>query len=131
MIKFILLSLLFVFSVGCRQRSRDRIEVLQNTRIESASLVGPNLSSHEKVLDFEKLRLLFSTMRPNHEVEGAFTQSSRYSIRVRASGNIADIEAFISGDEIVFRLDGTEYRGGNASKFLDAYKSLVESGLAN
>lgn len=127
MIKFVAIGVFCLLHVGCARKDADPIWVLQNTRIQSATLRGPGTDGSVDVPDLSKLHDLLDCLTASNEVANPPTGLPRYNIRIWAAGNMADIDIGRTGSELFFRLDGVNYSGGSSQCFARNWDSILNS----
>jgi hypothetical protein len=124
-----ILAILGAYWWMTRMETHDPIDVLEITRIESASLRGPGIDGQQD-LAATQARALLRSLCPHEVSEEAEFGWPVYYIDIFAAGNHASIAITLSENHIVFRLDGIQYAGGDPKQFSDLFTDMIRTTIS-
>ncbi|ELP30121.1 hypothetical protein RBSWK_05950 [Rhodopirellula baltica SWK14] len=116
--------MLFVgcFNLEPQPLTDQRIAIISNTRIQSASVTYPDGTEHTFAPDdYEQFRTLLRTLAPIETVsdDSGLPAAPDYRLMLFAAGNIANIDVHVDDtDQLIYTLDGFQYCGGQAGRFV-------------
>ncbi|EMI45756.1 hypothetical protein RRSWK_01647 [Rhodopirellula sp. SWK7] len=111
------------FNLGPQPFDNQRIAIVSNTRIQSASVSYPDgVELTISPDDYEAFRTLFRTLAPIDRVTEppGLPGLPDYELTLFAAGNVANIDIMVDDSKLIWTLDGFQYHGGNAERFRTA-----------
>lgn len=124
---FVAVLLSGCFNLEPQPFDNQRIAIVSNTRIQSASVSYPDGCGLTIPPDhYEAFRTLFRTLAPIDQVAETpgLPGLPDYELTLFAAGNVANIDVMIDDSKLIWTLDGFQYHGGDAKRFRTAADAI-------
>ncbi|WP_182869509.1 hypothetical protein [Stieleria mannarensis] len=122
------LLLVGCFNLEPQPLTDQRIAIISNTRIQSASVTYSGGSGHTLPPDdYEQFRNLLRSLAPIETVNdnSGLPALPDYRLMLSAAGDVANIDVLVdTNDQLIYTLDGFRYSGGQAGRFVAAADAI-------